>query len=97
MADYQQQQDRGQEAQRLIESPLLQEALAAIESEVIGQWEQCPARDKEGKEALWQLYKTSKKFRALLEGYVQTGKLAAENLKRYEEQGRVARLFNRAA
>lgn len=78
-------QTRGWKAQELIDNELLQQALTAIESEVIAQWEVCPARDAEGKEALWQLYKTSKKFRSLLVGYVQTGKLAADNLKRYDD------------
>lgn len=89
-------QTRGQEAQMLLDSEILQEALSAIEAEVIAQWEKCPARDAEGKEALWQLYKTSKKFRAVLTGYVQTGKLASEQLKRFEEQGRLRRLFKAA-
>lgn len=86
-------QTRGHEAQQLLDNELLQSALTAIEAEVIAQWEKCPARDAEGKEALWQLYKTSKKFRAVLTGYVQTGKLASEQLKRFEEQGRLRRLF----
>lgn len=86
------QQTKGQISQSLLENELLGEALDAIEREVIAQWEACPARDAEGKEALWQLYKTSKKFRGLLEGYVQTGKLAADQLKRFEES-RIKRFF----
>ena len=46
----------------------------------------CPARDHEGREQLWMLYKISKKFRGLLDGYVQTGKLAAENLRLEKER-----------
>jgi hypothetical protein len=89
---------RGHEAQRLLDSDLLKEALAAIDAEVVKQWEQCPARDHDGKEALWQLLKTSKKFQRLLLGYVQTGKLAQENLKRHEESklDRIGRLVRRA-
>lgn len=78
-------QTRGWKAQELLDNELLREALTAIEEEVVKQWEACPARDKEGKEALWQLFKTSKKFRTLLLGYVQTGKLATDSLQRYEE------------
>lgn len=89
-----QEQERGWKAQELIDNELLQKALSAIEEEVISQWEVCPARDKDGKEALWQLYKTSKKFRTLLLGYVQTGKLATDNLQRYEES-RVRQLARR--
>jgi hypothetical protein len=80
-----QEQERGWKAQELIDNELLSTALTAIEDEVIKQWEACPARDAEGKEALWQLYKTSKKFRSLLFGYIQTGKMAADTLTRYEE------------
>lgn len=86
---------RGQEAARLLESDVMREALGALESEIVSQWEQCPARDKEGKEALWQLLKTKKKFERLLLGYVETGKLARENLRRIEE-GKLTRLLRRA-
>ncbi len=58
--------ERGRQAAELLAHPLMAEALAAIEAEVVQQWEQCPARDMEGKEALWQLMKTGKKFRGLL-------------------------------
>lgn len=86
---------RGQEAARLLESDVMREALQALESEIVAQWEQCPARDKEGKEALWQLLKTKKKFERLLLGYVETGKLARENLRRIEE-GKLARMLRRS-
>lgn len=89
------QRDRGQRAQLLLDDDLLREALDAIESEVVRQWENCPARDTEGKEALWKLMKTSKKFRGLLIGYVQTGRLAADNMKRIEEESRLKRLLKR--
>lgn len=78
--------ERARRAQELLDNELLASALAAIETEVVEQWAACPARDKEGKEALWQLMKTSHKFRALLRGYVDTGKLATEQLRRFEEQ-----------
>lgn len=78
--------DRAKAAAELLESPTLKEALDAIESAVVEQWENCPARDTEGKEALWQLMKTSKKFRSLLTGYVNTGKLATDNLARFDEK-----------
>ena len=84
---------RGAQAQTLLQNDLLIGALDAIEAEVIEQWEQCPARDTEGKEALWMLFKTSKKFRAILAGHIETGKLASEQLRRIEKkQGLMARL-----
>ncbi len=77
---------RAKEAELLLSNPLLAAALDAIESEVISQWEACPARDKEGRELVWQLFKTSKKFRNLLLGHIETGKLASENLRRIEQE-----------
>ena len=91
--DLLEQQSRGQTALQLLENELLKEALDAIDREVMEQWIACPARDKEGKEALWQLIKTSRKFREVLNGYIDTGKLAAHKLKQYEEESRIKRLF----
>lgn len=89
------QQGRGQVALQLLENELLKEALDAIDREVMEQWVGCPARDKEGKEALWQLIKTSRKFREVLTGYIDTGKLAAHKLKQYEERGKLASIFRK--
>ena len=86
---------RGDEAFRLLENDLLKDALNAIESEVVRQWQECPARDKEGKEALWQLMKTAQKFRRILLGHIETGKLARENLRRHEAS-RLRSLLRRA-
>ena len=91
------QMHRGHRASELLENTLLQDALNAIEREVVEQWTACPARDAEGKEALWQLMKTAQKFRAILSGYVETGKLASENLKRFEEKKGLRDVFRRVA
>lgn len=87
------QQTRGQISSSLLENELLQEALNAIEKEVFDQWMQCPARDKEGKEALWQLAKTAQKFRGVLTGYIETGKLATAQLSQFEEKRGIRKLF----
>jgi hypothetical protein len=84
---------RGHNAFSLLQNELLQEALKAIEQDVMEQWIACPARDKEGKEALWQLIKTSRKFKDILTGYIETGKLATENMKRFEKEGMLRRLI----
>ena len=92
-ADLIAQQDKGHLAFSLAENELLNEALDAIDAEVMEQWIACPARDKEGKEALWQLIKTSRKFRSILTGYIESGKLATEQLKRYEKESKLSRMF----
>lgn len=90
--DLMEQQTRGQYAMSLLENELLKDALDAIDKEVMEQWIACPARDKEGKEALWQLIKTSRKFRDVLTGYIETGKLASAELKRFEKPGFMRRV-----
>lgn len=85
--------DRAEHAARLLQDRLLQDALAAIKAETIRVWLDCPQRDKEGKEALWQIAKTADKFEALLKGYIETGKLATANLKAYEERRGLRRVF----
>lgn len=87
------QQTRGTEARMLLDNPIMKEALDAIEREVFDQWMQCPARDKDGKEALWQLAKTAQKFRGILTGYIETGKLATEQMKQFEERKGIRKLF----
>lgn len=94
--DLSEQQVRGIRAGELLNNEILNQALAAIEAEVVDQWGNCPARDQEGKEALWQLYKTSQKFRAMLLGYIESGKLATEQLKRYDKESRLRGLLRRA-
>ena len=92
-----QETERGRQAAELLAHPLLKEALDAIEAEVVSQWGQCPARDHEGKEALWQLYKTAQKFRGVLSGYVESGKIAADKLRKFDEdEGRIRKLLRRA-
>lgn len=85
--------DRAEHANRLLNDQLLQDALKAIKDDVQRAWIDCPQRDHEGKEALWQLAKTADKFEALLKGYIETGKLASANLKAFEERRGLRRVF----
>lgn len=84
---------RAEHAARLLNDELLADALKTIRDEVVRMWVDCPARDKEGKEALWQLARTADKFELLLKGYVETGKLATAGLKRFEERRGLLRML----
>jgi len=66
---------RGEHAARLLGDKLLNETLDTIEQEIIGLWTDCPARDTEGREELWKYHKVAKKFRAILEGVMQSGQV----------------------
>jgi hypothetical protein len=88
----QQQINRAEHAKRLLEDELLNEALDIIEKEVIAQWEAVPVRDMEGREELWKLYKTAKKFRGILHGVVNSGTLSVHALR--EKQTMPQRIAN---
>lgn len=75
---------RADQAKRIMAEPLIAEAFRVMEQDIIGMWESCPARDAEGKEDLWKLYRLCKKLRGTFEGYVQGGKMARIELDRLE-------------
>lgn len=81
-------EQRAARAADLLSNEVLGLALDAIEREVIEAWENCPVRDKEGQQEMYRLYKTSKKFRGILLGYIQAGKLD----KRLHPQGPLERV-----
>lgn len=86
---------RAERARQLLSDPLLVEALDLIEKELIDQWESCPARDKEGREAIWVYYKTAKKFRGILAGAVESGKVSVINRKNMSQS--VFNMFKNAS
>ena len=72
---------RAEHAAQLLNDSLLVETLDTIEREIIEQWEQIPERDTEGREIVWRYYKLAKKFRALLQGALESG-----TVTRFHEQ-----------
>lgn len=68
---------RAENAARILREPLVVEALDLIERGILSEWETCPARDLEGREQLWKYYKLAKQFRGILQGVVESGKVAA--------------------
>ena len=80
---------KGNEAQRLLDSPVVRDALQSIKSEIIEQWSATPARDTEAREWVWRHYKVAEKFEAILRGYVETGKL--ERIRMEEKESFAAK------
>lgn len=66
----------GDQAYLVLQNSAFQAALNDIETEIMEQWKQSPARDPEGREKLWQLLKLAGKLRANLQTRLETGKLA---------------------
>ena len=81
--------NKAERARQLLGDKMLVDALDLIEQEIIDQWEACPVRDPEGRETLWKYYKISKKFRGILQGAVESGKVAA-----FREQSLKHSVFN---
>ena len=76
---------RSKAAERLFNDPFVQETLNIMEKEVMEAWMSCPVRDVEGREAAWRLAVTTRKFRDLLRGTMEAGKLAADQIHRKEQ------------
>ncbi len=74
--------NRANAATRLCSDPLLQETLDLMEREVMEAWMAAPVRDLEARESCWRLAVTTRKFRDLLKGTMEAGKLARDQIDR---------------
>ena len=72
---------RSEKARQLFNDPLLQETLDLIEKEVTEAWMTCPVRDVEARETLWRMAVTARKFRDILRGTMESGKIAMKQLE----------------
>lgn len=76
----QEQVQRGEEAARLLENPILAEAFASIEQEYTTLWKQTKASDEAAREKLWLSIRQLQMVQAHLHTAVQTGKAAKATL-----------------
>lgn len=72
---------RANQAKQVFEQPIVQQTLDFMEKEVMEAWMACPVRDQEAREQLWRMAVTTRKFRDLLRGTMESGKLAADQIK----------------
>lgn len=87
---------RAEKARQLFEDPLLKETLDIMEREVCEAWMTCPVRDIEGRETLWRMAVTTRKFRDMLRGTAESGKLAAQQIReRQSAAERLKQVFRR--
>lgn len=80
-----QEMQRGEEAKRILEHPMVSQAFADLEAHLTKEWAQSEAKDAKGREQTWQCLKALSQFRKWFENHVQTGKMAStrfEELKR---------------
>ena len=86
MIDHEAEVLRGRQAAELLEHPLLVEAFAALEQEVVNEWKNSPARDEDGRERLWMMLRLSQKVRGYLESVITTGKMGQIQLKELDKR-----------
>ena len=70
--------------ERIFNDPIVKETLDMMDAEIMAAWKQCPIRDLEAREALWRMAVTTGKFRDLLRGTMESGKLALDQIRRKE-------------
>jgi hypothetical protein len=70
------------QARLVLENEAFKAAFEDIQSEIIEQWKQSPARDHTGREHLWNLYMLSQKLENSLRESLATGKMATLELAR---------------
>ena len=72
---------KAERAGQIYNDPLIRETLDLMEREVMEAWITCPVRDAEAREALWRMAVTTRKFRDLLRGTMESGKLAIAQIQ----------------
>lgn len=72
---------KGQQAQALLENEILQEIFANMRDTLTSAWSESPDRDVEGRERIYLMKKTVDTFEEHLKAYVNTGKFASHQLE----------------
>lgn len=75
---------RAERARQIMEDPLVKGALTDIKTAVVEQWLRAPVKDSELREYLWAIYVGTSKFEEILKSHMETGVLAAEQLRTKE-------------
>lgn len=83
---------RGHEAQRILDNELVKEAFEKAEKDLFDAWAACAIKDAETQHELKLLLMSAKKFKAIFEGYIQTGKLAQDQLPKESNLKKLRRL-----
>lgn len=70
-----------EEAERLLNEPILKRAWESYEHEIVEQWVKSNPTDRDGHHELLHMLRASRSLRVNLIRFVKTGKLAEYNLK----------------
>lgn len=77
---------RADAAKRIIDDPMVKEALQIIEDGITSAWKDLPARDVEGREHLHRLLQAKRRFETVFQIVLEDGAIVAADLKAEEER-----------
>ena len=72
--------ERGDQARAILENPLFNEAFETMRANLLSQFENSPAEDKEGREQAWMMLKVINQAKQKFETELDTGKMARMTL-----------------
>lgn len=94
MTDLHKELHRGEQAKRIIEDPMVREALDLIRDNLIGAWKKSKVADKEVREEAYRMLHALEEFERYFLTVMQTGKLAEHQLSTIEKaKQKVANLW----
>ena len=75
-------QQRGQQAKRILEDPIYIEALQKVSQELDQEWINSPIRDTEGRERIYMMKKMLNFLHVQIQSVMETGKLATKQVNK---------------
>jgi hypothetical protein len=78
---YENESRRGEDAARVLNEPVLKDALTAIKTEIYEKWSATAPDNKEGREHYWRLHEAARMFEAVLTGYAEAGQAALKQMQ----------------
>lgn len=78
--------NRADAAKRIMDDPMVQEALQAVETGITDAWKDVPVRDVEAREHLHRLLQAKRQFENVFRICIETGTIARVELQAEEER-----------
>lgn len=75
---------RGKQADELLATPMLANAIAAMESDVINIMKSLKPSDVEGRDTAWRELRAVARFKQKLESYMKDGKIARQQINQLD-------------
>ena len=75
-------QQRGQQAKRILEDPIFVEAIQKVSQELDQEWINSPIRDTEGREKIYMMKKMLGILHVQIKSVMDTGKLASKQINK---------------